>query len=96
MARRNDRFWKLMAVALVIGVFYLGTVIFISGGQSLTPKADAQIIAPSLTQTHDDVLITSSVDGKTLYLWTFGYRPLLDAERYPTFQCEIPARYPDD
>jgi len=96
MAQRNDRFWKAVAVALVAGVFYLGTAIFISGGESLQPKANAQIIGPSMTQQHEDILITSSVDGKTLYLWTFGHQPLLDNDRFPTFQGKVPANYAGD
>ena len=86
---KTDRFGKLLAAGIVAGLFYVGSAVFALAGGRVSPTAQAQIMAPSLTQEHDDVLITTSADGKTLYLWTFGHRQLLDANRVPVFQGEV-------
>jgi hypothetical protein len=86
MQHRNDRFAKFIGTAIAAGLFYLGTAIVIHSGQPITPRAEAQMIAPSLTQTHEDVLVTSSLDGSRLHLWTFGDGKLLDANRFLTYQ----------
>lgn len=88
---KTDRTGKLLVAGLVAGLFYVGTALFSLSGASMTQSADAQFLAPSLTTTHDDVLITNSLDGKKLYIWTFGHRQTLDVNRMPIFQCEITA-----
>ncbi len=89
MQTGNDRFSKLLGTAIAVGLFYVGTAIFVHSGESMTPTANAQLIAPSLTQRHDDVLITTSSDGTRLHLWTFGDGKLLDADRFPSYQGRI-------
>lgn len=86
---KTDRFGKLLIAGVVAGLFYVGTAIFSMAGEAVGNTADAQIIGPSMTQEHHDVLITSSVDGKQLHIWTFGERELLDANRMPVYQGSI-------
>lgn len=68
----NDRMWKLIAAAFVVALFYVGAGLHGLAGSPLTPRAQAQLVDGAMTQDAEDVLITSSVDGKTLYIWTFG------------------------
>lgn len=84
-----DRFGKLLLAGVVAGLFYVGSALFSLSGQAVTGTAHAQIIGPSVTQEHHDVLITTSVDGKTLHVWTFGQRELIDANRMPVYQGSI-------
>lgn len=86
MQTGDDRFSRLVGAAIAAGLFYVGTAVLVHSGEAVTPGASAQLIAPSLTQTHEDVLVTSSSDGTRLHLWTFGDGKLLDADRFLTYQ----------
>lgn len=70
---KNDRTWKFLSLAAIAGVFYVGHGLHtMAGGTSLTPAANADLIGGAMTVDAEDVLITSSADGRTLHLWTFG------------------------
>ena len=89
---RSDRFWKLIALALVAGVFYLGLSL-----RSLDPghrsptflaQASGQLMTPATTSEGQDLIITQSVDGRTLYVWAFEKWDH-DHNRLPVFRAEI-------
>jgi hypothetical protein len=70
---KRDRFWKLLAVLFVAALFYAADAVHrLAGAGPLTPQARADIIGPAMTEDAEDVLVTSSRDGRTLYIWTFG------------------------
>jgi hypothetical protein len=89
---RNDRFWKLLAAALVVALLYVADSIGrLAGGGPLTPQANAEMIAHGMTLDAEDVLITSSADGRTLYIWTFGPWAL-NERRIPQFRQAVCVR----
>ena len=89
---KTNRFWKMLAIALVVALFYVGTGLHShADGQSLVPSAHGQIIGPAITQDAQDVLITASADGRTLYIWTFGDWNL-EERRLPVFQRVVRTR----
>ena len=66
--RRGDRlFWKIIAVAAVIGLFMLGP----SRPAPLGTPAFAQTLVPGTTATGQDLYITQSEDGRRLFVWSF-------------------------
>ena len=86
---RTDRFWKLLAAAFVAALFYAGDALHrLAGAGPLTPQARAQIIGPAMTEYAEDVLVTSSASGKTLYIWTFGPWKL-DELRVPQYRHKV-------
>ncbi len=92
---KTDRLWKVLAAAFIVALFYIGGALYeLAGGEPLTPAAYGQagLIGPALTVDAEDILITSSADGKTLYLWTFGRRTLNEL-RLPELARSIQA-YP--
>ena len=92
---KTDRLWKVLAAAFIVALFYIGGALYeLAGGEPMTPAAYGQagLIGPALTVDAEDILITSSADGKTLYLWTFGRRNL-NAQRMPELAREVRA-YP--
>lgn len=73
MAKKSDRTWKVLTAAFIVALFYIGSGLHeMAGGAPLANQAHADVIGGSVTQDHEDVLITSSSDGRKLYLWTFG------------------------
>ena len=89
---KTDRTWKLLAVLLAAALFYTADGLHrYAGGPSLTPAAQAEIIGHGMTVDAEDVLITSSADGKTLYLWTFGPWNL-NERRIPEFRRAVCAQ----
>ncbi|MHC5023909.1 MAG: hypothetical protein ACYTGG_08350 [Planctomycetota bacterium] len=98
--KSNDRVWKLIAIAFVAALFYVGTGLHdLAGGESITPRANAELIGGALTQDAEDVLITSSACGRALYIWTLGDWHLND-HRMPRLKRIIDERpeqvLPDD
>ena len=92
---KSDRTWKLLVAAFIVALFYIGSSLNqLAGGEPFTQQAFGQagLIGPAMTIDAEDTLITSSADGKTLYVWTFGRRTLNEL-RLPELQCVIPA-YP--
>ena len=92
---KTDRLWKVLAAVFIVALFYIGGALYeLAGGESLTPAAYGQagLIGPALTVDAENILITSSADGKTLYLWTFGRRTLNEL-RLPELARRIQA-YP--
>ena len=88
---KTNGLWKVLAAAFIVALFYIGGGLYeLTGGKSLTPRAygDGALIGPALTVDAEDILITSSPSGKTLYLWTFGKRTL-NEHRMPRFQGTI-------
>ena len=88
---KTNGLWKILAAAFIVALFYIGGALYeLAGGKSLTPQAygEGVVIGPALTVDAEDILITSSADGKTLYLWTFGRRNL-NEQRMPEFQRTI-------
>ena len=88
---KTDRLFKVLAAAFIVALFYIGGALYeLAGGEPLTPAAYGQagLIGPALTVDAENILITSSADGKTLYLWTFGRRTLNEL-RMPRFQGTI-------
>jgi hypothetical protein len=86
---KSDRFWKLLAAAFVAALFYAADAVHrLAGGGPLTPQATAQVMAPAMTEYAEDVLVTSSPSGKTLYIWTFGPWKL-DELRVPQFRHSV-------
>ncbi len=76
---KTARLWKVLAAAFIVALFYIGGALYeLAGGEPLTPAAYGQagLIGPAMTVDAENILITSSADGKTLYLWTFGRRTL--------------------
>ena len=67
--RRGDRlFWKIIAVAAVIGLFMLGS----SRPDPLGgTTAFAQTLVPGTTANGQDLYITQSQDGRRLFVWSF-------------------------
>ncbi len=89
---KANRFWKMLSIAFVVALFSIGTAIHAPvDGRSLLPAAHGQIIGPAITQDAQDVLITASADGRTLYIWTFGDWNL-EERRLPVFQQVVRAR----
>jgi hypothetical protein len=92
--KSNDRLWKLIAIAFVASLFYVGAGLHgLAGGAPLTPRAHAELIGGAMTEDSEDVLITSSVDGRTLYIWTLGpwnlnERRLPELKRIISADCE--------
>ncbi len=83
---KANRFWKMLSIALVVALFSIGTAIHRQAdGRPLLPAAHGQVIGPAITQDAQDVLITASADGRTLYIWTFGDWNL-EERRLPVFQ----------
>ena len=88
---KSDRTWKLLAALLAAAIFYAADGLHrLAGGgaSSLTPAAQAEIIGHGMTMDAEDVLITSSADGRRLYLWTFGPWNL-NERRIPQFQRSV-------
>ncbi len=89
----NDRFWRLTALALVAGVFYLGFSLRSLDSEhrpfTFLAQASGQLMAPATTSEGQDLIITQSVDGRTLYIWAFEKWDL-DHIRLPVFRAEIP------
>ena len=86
---KRDRFWKVLAVAFVAALFYAADAVHrLAGAGPLTPRAQAQVIGPALTEYAEDALVTSSPDGRTLYIWTFGPWKL-DELRVPQFRHSV-------
>ena len=88
---KSDRNWKLLAAAFIVALFYIGSSLNqLLGGEPLTQQAFGQagLIGPAMTIDAEDTLITSSADGRTLYVWTFGRRTL-NEQRLPEFQRSI-------
>lgn len=88
---RSDRIWKLLAAAFVVALFYAADAVHRLAGAgplALGAQARAQVIGPAMTEYAEDVLITASPDGRTLYIWTFGpWR--LDEQRVPQFRHKV-------
>ena len=90
---KSDRTWKLLVAAFIVALFYIGSAINqLSGGEPFTQQAlgQAGLIGPAMTIDAEDTLITSSADGKNLYVWTFGRRTL-NEQRIPELQRVIHA-----
>jgi hypothetical protein len=86
---RHDRFWKLLAIVFVAALFYAADAVHrLAGAGPLTPQAGAQVIGPAVTEYDEDVLVTSSSDGRVLYIWTFGPWKL-DEWRVPQFRHRV-------
>jgi len=88
---KSDRTWKMLTAAFIVALFYIGSALNqLSGGDPFTQQAlgQAGVIGPAMTIDAEDTLITSSADGKTLYVWTFGRRTL-NEQRLPEFQRSI-------
>lgn len=88
---KSHRTWKLLAAALIVALFYIGSSLNqLLGGEPFTQQAFGQagVIGPAMTIDAEDTLITSSADGKTLYIWTFGRRTL-NEQRLPEFRRAI-------
>ena len=67
----NDSvFWRLVAVLGVIGLFYVGHGLHITGDAPMfTSVAEA---SGAGTATDDvETVFTSSADGKTVYVWQY-------------------------
>lgn len=73
--RPTTRFDKTIAIAIVLGLFYVGHAISSRSTSGSAPTlaraAHAQVLAPSATVDGFDTIITQSTDGRTLYVWTF-------------------------
>ncbi len=83
---RQDRGWKLIAIAFIGDLLYAGYGLHrLTGGERLGSNASAQVIGPAMTLDAEDVLVTSSADGRTIYLWTFGPWNL-NERRIPEFR----------
>ncbi len=88
---KTDRTWKLLVAILAAALFYAADGLHrLAGGgsSSFTPSAQAEIIGQGMTMDAEDVLITSSADGKRLYLWTFGPWNL-NERRIPQFRRTV-------
>ena len=88
---KTNTLWKMLAAAFIVALFYIGGALYeLAGGESLTPRAygEGALIGPAMTIDAEDILITSSADGQTLYLWSFGQRTL-NEQRMPRFQRTI-------
>jgi hypothetical protein len=86
---KRDRFWKLIAVVLVAALFYAADAVHrLAGAGPLTPQARAQVVGPAMTEYAENVLVTASSDGRTLYIWTFGPWKL-DEWRVPQFRHSV-------
>ena len=89
---RSDRTWKLLAAAFVVALLYAANAVHrLAGGGPITPQARAQVIGPAMTQYAEDVLLTASPDGRTLYIWTFGPWNL-DELRVPQYRHRVTIR----
>ena len=91
---KTNGLWKMLAAAFIVAMFYIGGALYeMAGGESLTTRAYGEgiVIGPALTIDAEDVLITSSADGRELYLWSFGNRTL-NEHRVPQFQRTV-SRY---
>ena len=88
---KSHQTWKLLAAALIVALFYIGSSLNqLLGGEPLAQQAFGQagVIGPAMTIDAEDTLITSSADGRTLYIWTFGRRTL-NEQRLPEFRRAI-------
>ena len=72
----TDRFWKVAAILLIVGLFYVG-----AGLHSRSPwtmPAESPAYGGGVTVGTDDAetVFTASEDGKTVYMWQyFGSKP---------------------
>jgi hypothetical protein len=87
---KTDRTWKLLAALLAAALFYAADGLHrLAGGRpGFTSAAQAQIVGHGMTMDAEDVLITSSADGRRLYLWTFGPWNL-NERRIPQFKGSV-------
>lgn len=86
---KSDTGWKLITLALIGALLFGGYGLHrLAGGAPAGSFAQAQVIGPAITRDAEDVLITSSADGRTLYLWTFGPWNL-NERRVPEFRRAI-------
>ena len=91
LTMKSHQTWKLLAAALIVALFYIGSSLNqLLGGEPLSQQAFGQagVIGPAMTIDAEDTLITSSADGRTLYIWTFGRRTL-NEQRLPEFRRAI-------
>jgi len=70
----DSRFWRMLAVTMVVGVFYLGHGLHDSASDplpGLVQEVHAGDMATAVsTQTALVKIITSSQDGQHIYVWT--------------------------
>ena len=86
---KKNRFWKLFALVAAAALIYAADGLHrLAGRGPLTPQARADVIAHGMTLDAEDALITSSADGKTLYIWTFGPWNI-NERRVPQFRHSV-------
>ncbi len=81
-------FWQICFVALIISLFYIGHGLNTrQAGPGLVKTAEAQVITSGVVND-GNLLITTSRDGRSLFLWTFGPDEI-SKDRYPVFQDSV-------
>ena len=76
MSGSDQRFWKVVSVGAVVGLFVLASAVHeLAGRGPLVADSSAQadfLLAPGMDVSGREMLFTHSADGKTIYLWSFG------------------------
>lgn len=70
----DSKFWRFLALALVVSVFYVGHGLHDSAGP-LLPDLETQLHAGDVaTATHQSSsrmkIVTSSEDGRSIHIWS--------------------------
>jgi hypothetical protein len=64
----DSRFWRMIAVLCVAGVFYVGHGLH--NGSAIPALDSSAIAAAPWGNSHESRFYTVSEDGRTLYVWT--------------------------
>ena len=68
----DSRFWRMIAVGVVAGLFYVGAGLRNGTGAALpelTRAAQAEGVSTVGYSDNHSLIVTSSADGTTIYVW---------------------------
>lgn len=91
----DSRFWRVMAVGVVAGLFYVGTALRHSSSPELafpelarSARAEGGVAAVPYRDNHS-LIVTASEDGQTIYVWnTSTYLSGSSLEYVGTFRAK--------
>ena len=88
----NSKFWQVMAISLVTGIFYTGHALQTGGDfslPSLANEARANGVTAVNYSGNRNLVITASPDGRQIYVWdTAAYLSGSDIDYVGTYIAE--------